>query len=125
MIELLLIESSSLFEHGGSADCRSGLCIQASEALAEGQMAGQLDKANQIAALPAAVAVEDIFARVDLERGLGLLVQRTESGELGSTDRMACPVMLPQILQQRQLPLECFNVFAHSAFSPPEPSVGG
>ena len=47
-------------------------------------MAGQLDKANQIAALAAAVAVEDIFARVDIERGPGFLVQRTESDELGT-----------------------------------------
>jgi hypothetical protein len=38
---------------------------------------------------------------------------------------MTSPVMLPQILQQRQPPLECFDVFAHSVFSPPEPSVGG
>jgi hypothetical protein len=37
---------------------------------------------------------------------------------------MTSPVMLPQILQQRQSPLECFDVFAHGAFSPPEPSVG-
>ena len=87
-------------------------------------MAGQLDKANQIAALSAAVAVENIFARVDIERGSGLLVQRTESDKLGSTHRLTNPVILPQILQKRQPPLECFDVFAHSVFSPPEPSVG-
>jgi hypothetical protein len=53
----------------------------------KGQMAGQLYKANQIAALPAAVAVENILARVDIERGPGLLVQRTESDELGAASR--------------------------------------
>jgi hypothetical protein len=37
---------------------------------------------------------------------------------------MTDPVMLPQIVQQRHPPLECFDVFAHNAFSPPEPSVG-
>src|ERR1017187_5870758 len=79
-------------------------------------MAGQLDKANQIAALAAAVAVENILARVHAERGLGLLVQRTESDELGSTRRMTSPVMLPQIIQKRQPPLECFDVFAHGDF---------
>ena len=44
-------------------------------------MAGQLDKANQIAALAAAVAIEDILARVDIERGPGLFMQRTESDD--------------------------------------------
>jgi hypothetical protein len=29
---------------------------------------------------------------------------------------MTSPVMLPQILNQRQSPLECFDVFAHNAF---------
>jgi hypothetical protein len=38
---------------------------------------------------------------------------------------MTSPVMLPQIVQKRQPPLDCFDVFAHSVFSPPEPSVGG
>src|ERR1035437_4229844 len=36
---------------------------------------------------------------------------------------MTGPVVLPQIVQQRQPPLECFDVFAHNAFSPPEHSV--
>ena len=67
-------------------------------------MAGQLDEANQIAALAAAVAVENIFASVDIERGPGLLVQRTESDKLESTRRMTSPVVLPQIVQQRQPP---------------------
>ena len=105
---------------------RSGLLIQVGEALAEGQMAGQLDKANQIAALAAAVAVEDILAGVDIERRPGLVVQRTEPDELGTaTGRLTGPVLLPQIIQQRHSPLECFDVLAHSAFLPPEPSVGG
>src|ERR1700758_431215 len=32
--------------------------------------------------------------------------------------------MRPQILNQRQAPLEGFDVFAHDALLPPEPSVG-
>lgn len=67
-------------------------------------MAGQLDKANQIAALAAAMAIEDIFAGVDIERGPSLLVKWTESDKLGSIRRMTSPVMLPQILQKRQSP---------------------
>ena len=79
VVELLLIESGSLFQHRRGIDGKTGLQIEAGEALAEGQMTRQLDKANQVSALPAAVAVENILARVDIERGLGLLVQRTES----------------------------------------------
>ena len=79
-------------------------------------MAGQLDKANLIAALAAAVAVENILARVDIERGPGLFVQWTESDDLGSARRMTSPVMLLQIVQKRHPPLEYYYVFAHGAF---------
>ena len=47
-IELLLIESGGLFEHGGRVGWRSALLLEVSEALAEGKMAGQLDKAQEI-----------------------------------------------------------------------------
>jgi hypothetical protein len=40
VIELLLIKSGSLLEHGGRVDGRSALLLEVSEALAEGQMAG-------------------------------------------------------------------------------------
>jgi len=50
-------------------------------------MAGQLDKANQIAALSATVTIENILAGVDIERGPSLLVKRTESEELGMANR--------------------------------------
>ncbi len=77
-IELLLIESGSLLEHGSSRVVyRISKLFQVGEALAEGQMARQLDKANQIAALSAAVAVEEILASVDIERRPGFGVQRT------------------------------------------------
>ncbi len=59
-------------------------------------MAGQLDKANQIAALTAAVAVEEIFASVDIERRVGIRVQRTESDELGAVaGGPGNPILLP------------------------------
>ena len=87
-------------EHsGGRVVCSSGLLLQVGEALAEGQMAGQLDKANQIAALAAAVAVEDIFARVHVERGPGLLVQRTESDKLGAAAVLRKPFTIEELIQ--------------------------
>ena len=73
-IELLLIESGGLLEHSSRVGGRSALLLEVSEALAEGQMAGQLDKAKEIAALAATVAVKEIFAGVDIEGRSGFLV---------------------------------------------------
>jgi len=61
-IELLLIESGGLLQNGGRVGGSSALLLQVSEALEKGQMTGQLDKAQKITALAAAVTVEEIFA---------------------------------------------------------------
>ncbi len=124
-IELLLIESGGLLQHGGRVGWRSALLLEVSEALAEGQMAGQLDKAKEVAALAAAVTVKEIFAGVDIERRPGFRVQRTESDELGAvTDRPGGPMLLPQIIEQRQALFEFFDILVHGAVLPPETSVG-
>jgi len=81
-IELLLIKSGGLLKHGGRIGWRSTVLLEVSEALAEGQLAGQLDKAQEITALAATMAVEEIFAGVDIERRPGFRVQRTEADEL-------------------------------------------
>jgi len=113
-IELLLIERRGLLQDGVRVGGSSTLLLEVSEALAEGQMAGQLDKAQEIAALAATVTVEEIFAGVDIERGLGFLVQRTEADELGAvTGRPAGPILLPQIVEQRQALFEFFDILAH------------
>ena len=65
--ELLLIEDSGLLPRVGSAG-RNSLLLEISQALRKGEMQGQLDKANQIAALSTAVAVEEIFPGIDIER---------------------------------------------------------
>ena len=51
--------------------------MEISKAFVEGQVMRELQEAHQIAALPAAVAVEDILVCVDVERGPALLMQRT------------------------------------------------
>ena len=73
-IELLLIKSGGLLEHISSVGGRSTLLLEASEALAEGQMAEQLDKAKEIAALATTVTVKEILAGVDIEGRSGFLV---------------------------------------------------
>ena len=90
------------------------MLLEVSEALAEGQMVEQLDKAKEVAALAAAVTVKEIFAGVDIKRRPGFRVQRTESDKLGAvTGRPAGPIQLPQILEQRQSLFEFFDILAH------------
>jgi hypothetical protein len=67
MMELLLIESGSLLEHSSRIGWRSTVLFEVNEALAERQLARQLDKAQQIAAPTTTVAVEKIFASIDIE----------------------------------------------------------
>jgi hypothetical protein len=52
-------------------------------------------------------------------------VQGTESDELGAeTRRPSGPILLPQIIEQRQALFEFFEILAHGAVWPPETSVG-
>ena len=50
------------------------MLVEGSEAFAEGQMTRELDKAKEIAALAATVAVKEIFAGVDIEGRAGFWV---------------------------------------------------
>ena len=119
--ELLLIKSGGLLDYGGRVGWKSALLLEVSDTLAKGQVTGQLDKANEIAALAATVTVEEIFVGVDVERRSGFRVQRTESNELGAeSDRPGGPILLPQIIEQRHTLFEFFDVLAHGAVSPPE-----
>jgi hypothetical protein len=70
------------------------------------------------------VTVEEIFAGVDIEGRPSFLVQRTETNELGSgTGRPAGPILLPQIVEQRQALFEFFDILAHGVVLPPEANV--
>ena len=116
-IELLLVESGRPLEHGGRVGRRRALLLEIGKALAKGQVSRQFDKANQITALAATMAVKEIFAGVDLERRPGLWVQRTESNELGAvTRRSGGPIFLPQIIEQRQALFQFFEILVHGAF---------
>ena len=96
-----MIERGGLLEHSGRVGCKSALLLEVVDTLAKGQMTGQLDKANQIAALTATVTVKEIFAGVDIKRRSGFRVQRTESDELGAVSGgPGDPILLPQIIEQ-------------------------
>lgn len=53
-------------------------------------------------------------------------MQRTEANELGgaASCRAGVPVLLPQIIEQRLVLFEFFDVLVHGYCSRPEPSVG-
>ena len=70
-IELLLIESGGLLQHGGRVSCKRTLLLEVSETLAEGQMTGQLDKAKEIAALTATVTVKEIWKMLAMRNSRG------------------------------------------------------
>jgi hypothetical protein len=119
--ELLLIQSVGLLQHDGRVGWKSAFLFEVSEAFAKGQMTGQLDKANEIAALAATVTVEEIFAGVDIERGAVFRMRGTESDELGAvSSRPGDPILLPQIIEQRQTLFQFLGILAHGAVLPLE-----
>jgi hypothetical protein len=80
-------------------------------------MAGQLDKAKEIAALAATVTVKEIFAGIDIERRAGFRMKGTESDELGAVrGGPGDPILLPQIIEQRKALFQFFDVLAHDEF---------
>ena len=98
--------------------------MEIGDAFAKREMARQFDKANQVATTPAAVTVEQVFPGVDVEGGMSVLMQRTESRELGAgTNPMPSPVVLLQVLQQRNTLFEPFEVLAHGVYSSPSVRV--
>src|SRR6516164_5359123 len=79
-------------------------------------MLGKLHEANEVAALPAAVAIEQVLARIDVEAGASVLMQGTESDELGANRGGApAPVVPLQVREQRNALLQMFQILTHVA----------
>jgi hypothetical protein len=71
-----------------------------SDGLGKGEMVRQLDKAKEVAALAAAVAVEEVFGRIDIEGGVSFPMEGTQADIFGmSADRPRLPVLPPQVIQ--------------------------
>ena len=101
------------------------MLLEVNEAFAKGQMTGQLDKANEIAALSATVTVKEIFAGVDIKGRAGVRVQGTESDELGAVcGRPSDPILLPEIIEQRKMLFQFFDVLAQRRLLPLKAKVG-
>jgi hypothetical protein len=74
---------------------------------------------EQVASLPAAVAVEQVLAAVDTEGGASILMQRAESDELVVRSGGApAPVVPLQVLQQRNALFEPFQILTHGVNRP-------
>ena len=90
--------------------------LEMSDGFRKGEMLRQLDEAKQVAALATAVAVEDVFGRIDVEGRMSFSMQGTQADVFGmSADRPRPPVLPSQVIQQWEAPLERFQVLAHGA----------
>jgi hypothetical protein len=114
-VELPLIETDSLLKDlifGGLS--KSEFLVQMSKSLMKREIERKLDKANKVASAAAAVAVEDIFGRIDVERGMVFRMQWTQSDEfLLGADWMCRPVASPQIFQQRESLFQMLQAMWH------------
>lgn len=97
---------------------------QVGDTLAEGEMLRKLHETNQVTASATAVAVEQILARVDVEGGMGFLMQGTESDELGArAGAVSGPVVPLQVLEQWNALFELFQILAHGGHPSPQPKL--
>ena len=78
-------------------------------------MPREFNKTDQVSASPATVAVEQVFLRVDVERGLSFLMQGTQAHELGANaDLMPGPMVPLQVLEQGNALFEPFQILPHA-----------
>jgi hypothetical protein len=85
--------------------------------LVEGQIEEELDKTDQIAAAATSMAVEQILAGIDVKGRTGIAVQRTQPDKLlRDAGGASTPVVLLQVLQQRDALFEPFQIHTHGSF---------
>jgi len=98
-VELHLVEGRRVIQdRGGGRGCQ--LLPQLLDALAERKMQSQLDQADQVASAPAAMAIEQILARVDVERGSCFPMERTRPHQLvPRAGTSTAPVALLEVIQ--------------------------
>jgi hypothetical protein len=83
------------------------------------RMQRQFDKTDQVPTPPATVAVEKVFLRINVERGMGFLMQGTQSQELAAgADLMPGPMVPLQVLQKGNAFFDPFQVLTHVVGNP-------
>ena len=120
-VELKPVKCSGLLQH--CADPGSGeLPLEEGETLAEREMLREFDKTNQVTAAAAAVAVEQILTGIDVEGRTMVVMQGTKPNELLLAGGVGGPVVLPQIVQQRNPLLEALHVLHVWSIKPRRPA---
>src|SRR4051812_4856447 len=90
--------------------------LQIGHGMAKRKVLRQFDETDQVAAEATAMAVEQILARVDIERRMVLAMEGTESHELLPVEAAReRPVVLPQIIQQGNALFEIFQIVPHNS----------
>jgi hypothetical protein len=76
-----------------------------------------LNPADQVSTAPAAVAIEQILAGIDIEGRSGFLMKRAESDELVLlTSPAGAPLPSPKVVQQGQLLFEVIEILIGHTF---------
>jgi hypothetical protein len=99
---------------------------QMRNALAKRHMEEKLDKADQIATLAASMTVKQVPAGIDIEGRARVPVQRTKPHKLlPGAAPAGSPVMPLQIVQQREVLFELFQVRVHGVVFLPKSRLRG
>ena len=113
-VELELIEGGRVRQQLGNRPRgrhRGQFLLQMGYTLSEGQMLEEFDEADQVAAPPAAVAVEQVLASIHVERRAFVPMQGTQPHELRlNAGALSAPVVQLQVLQQRKMFFEPFQI---------------
>jgi hypothetical protein len=117
-VELKLVKRGSLLQQFGRRDRNlAQFRFQVFYTLAEGKAQRKLNPADQVSTAPAAMAIEQILAGIDIEGRFGFLMQRAESDELVLlTSPAGAPLPSPQVVQQGQLLFEVIEILIHHPF---------
>src|SRR5258708_1526870 len=108
-----LVKSGGAFQKVGIRSGRQFL-PQMRQALLERQMQRELDEANQVATPPAAMAIKDVLAGVDVEGGMRFPVQGAQPHKLWLIPSATRPPVAPlQVLQQRNALFELLQIRIH------------
>src|SRR6266702_3918134 len=110
LVKLELIEGECLLQDI-VAGRRKEVLLEVGNGLSERETMGKFDQADEVAAATTAVAEKQIFAGIDIERGLGFRVQGAQAQELRPGSHAASgPVALAQVIEQRKTLFECVGV---------------
>jgi hypothetical protein len=113
-VELTLVKSNASLQQLSRVRGLAQFPFQVFYTFAEGKAQRKLNPADEISAAPTAMAIEQILAGVDIKGRFRFAVERAESNELLLlTSTAGAPLPSPQVVQQRELLFEVFQILIH------------